>query len=378
MKVDNSFNLTILYEIGRICVMNKFEIEEQKQKYSQMGVHVLRNIARGFGIQHPTMKKKEDLINELMQIYCGEKEKVEPSIRGRKPLTKIINEQVDFPGEIHNFAIMRKKILSSNNSGLIKLNQDIGFRIVNEVMSGYLRISGGEYFFIDVRKDDVVYVPIKVKNDYHLEIGDFVKANVNQNNNELIIADEIFEINKKQVEAERKVIDFNDVSFLKNAFSSKNIHEGESLRLANIDGVVALKKYIPEIKNLQDNGVRVVVLSTSMQIMQRLLLNSMIEAEFFITTAEQELLYSVEAINNCVNNIIVRSRCGEKILLIILDMQNLVNDLDLFAISQGEEYVKHCYSTIKTYRTILGLNRTLKNNGSISTILLTKTNDFSF
>lgn len=56
----------------------------------------------------------------------------------------------------------------------------------------------------------------------------------------------------------------------------------------------------------------------------------------FVSYYENEPLYAYEAVNNAINHATVLVRTGEKVLIVLLNIENIFSELDLFFLAKGE------------------------------------------
>lgn len=76
-------------------MIGKVEFLSQiKERLQQKTIHELRQLARAIGVSHPTDKKKEDLIAEIVLIATCEKSPSERGVRGAPPKSNEFDKQL--------------------------------------------------------------------------------------------------------------------------------------------------------------------------------------------------------------------------------------------------------------------------------------------
>lgn len=357
----------------------KVDLIERRQKLESLGVHDLRNIGRMWGIPSPTIIKKAQLIESILQVMSGEKSFNNRNRAGRPVKNKLMSKGFKeslLPNDLINFADNRNK-----NEFFVDrffaFEQNIETEISDALESkeGYLNTHNKDFFFCCFDDDSLTYVPDVLVAQYALEVGDKIKAHCSK-------------IKAKPYYIARQICLINDIcakNCLRNLGSMKDIVLPENL--VAIDNIVEGEKYHSFYKNhiefitekqntinkFIEKGFKIVVIGVGLPADGLLKIKKYIDCIPFVSFFEFEPLYSYETLTNAVNHITIRARMGEKLLVLALDVENIFTELDLYFMAKGEQRDVHTYSTITLLRKLTGINRCLSNGGSIT--LFTTTSD---
>ena len=80
-----------------------------KEQLEKISVYDLRNIARGIGVKAPTILRKYELIEEILQIESGKKRPSEKSKRGRPIKSGFTNSTIS----VKDKEMIKKEIIDS-------------------------------------------------------------------------------------------------------------------------------------------------------------------------------------------------------------------------------------------------------------------------
>lgn len=352
------------------------EFSERRNQLNSLGVHDLRNIARMWGVPCPTMKLKSELVDGIMKIMTGEASfETHKKVAGRPTKNSIITngyKEELMPPNIENIARERKREQQYELGRFINFAQttDIKTASIVENKQGYLLSRENNYYLIDEKNDEVVYVPNLLAVQYGLEIGDRVKATSVSADRKIFTARNIVSINNKSFSDNKRVLDsFKNIVENKKPFKVSTFVESGRFFIKDDYNYHFITKNKENIEKFKENGFSVSVLAVGLPADAILTINQCVECTQFISFFENEPLYSYEASINAINNTIVRARGGEKVLLVVLNIENIIAELDLYFISKGEQKTQnHCYGTLKLFRQLMGLNRCLGNGGSVTII----------
>ncbi len=145
--------------------------------FNEFNIHILRNIGRYIGVERPTDKRKEVLINEAVKVLTGEIAPIKRSVRGAP-----VKEDYIDPSIIRKLDEIRTSYDKSENLSFVTnalgvkcgdgglgacSNHFAGVLVEEPLGFGYIRdnLNGG---------GDEIFVPAKQIQKYGLRNGDFV------------------------------------------------------------------------------------------------------------------------------------------------------------------------------------------------------------
>ncbi len=140
-----------------------------KETLEKLSIHELRDVARNIGVHLPTTFKRDDLAEEILAIYNGEKQPYERKTKqGRPPKIQrgINNSSLLLPDE----AIDYKKFPFKMPEFLFNANRLVYENVEFQPFVGYL-YNYGNYGVI-LTKDAKIYATTQQINEFKLQSGD--------------------------------------------------------------------------------------------------------------------------------------------------------------------------------------------------------------
>ncbi len=249
-----------------------------ENKLNEYNIFALRDLARRTGVKSPTSKKKEVLIQEIMDIRAGKQApQLEEKRQGRPPKTFGYNlsNVFSFIDEETTFAFNQQETKFEDGNlvtvvGVLELvNNNAGILWVEN------KFSVDKYF-----------VPAAVMNKYVLRMGDRVVAKTTGDESQKIITD-MFNINgipvaqfknKRQDHAQIvKVLPNQKLNFKNEEFANLNLMKGENCYVYgsnNNDNTLAVVNLINSVES--ENKIYV---NTTITSKTRLLLKGLCNCE---------------------------------------------------------------------------------------------------
>lgn len=347
------------------------DIELIKKNLENMGIYQLREFGREVGVQSSTTYQKNALIEKILLILSGQEKPSERTNQGRPPkgiskffATNNITEKNNCDGEIKYAPIENKNpFLTLNCPEAEKTSEEIR-------ISGYLENEDDKYFIrlrnINTNKFTFVFILNNIVEKYSLVVGDKIKGIAHRfTDNKALILSNVLEINNIKEDNYKKTnLEFDELNI--------NFEKRESFKILNNEIEIGSRNLI-EVKNYtEDNALikeliktkdfKVIYLGLQISPEQEYLITRIIEnSENFIVPFDCDKENNIIFTNNCINyvkNMIVK---GEKILLIIQNINMLLN-------TSNQDIIK----------TLFALSRDTTNGGSITTLATVVTCDSLF
>ncbi len=357
--------------------MDGKEIEKKRAELEMMGIHELRGVGRMWGIPSPTVLRKEDLINEIVLVMTGEKPFISRPKIGRPAKSTFLSSfQEDLmPKDFENFVDMRtvEDAIEERTISFSK-SEDQDFATILEEKTGYL-VKFNQYYYFCTEDEEIVQVPNLPIVQYGLVKGDLLVVLASPyKKNKLFIAREIVSINGEKAEESKRVMcRMKDVIIKSNPDVIDDIKEGTKIHFTLQYGENYIDTNFSTLKKFQDSGYEILIVAVGLPADGPLKIQKKLNAKLFISLFENEPLNSFESIMNAINHATVLTTLGKKVLILILDVENVTTELNLYFVAKGEKAENgFTYSTLKYLRRLTGLNRCLENGGS-ATIITTST-----
>ena len=352
----------------------KIELEVKK-----LGIFELRGLAREVGVSSPTTKKREELIDLILEkLNKGQIEDIVGSKKGRpfKKLAVVDNilsnmTVQDFGG---NFSSQNKPYSYEDIlafAQVMPIISNVEQQILNSC--GIIRksITNDMFMFYDFKTNQAVFLPVELKFVDKVKNGDIVSVKAKKINNNQFFATEILSINN--VEAPKYLNrSFNKgqqiISEKVLPFANRNLFIGRR-------NLVELKENFYENKNFDilyksaiEKGYKVVMLSLNSSIEDELKMQSMKDAVILSTKfnddCDRSLNKAVDCVSLCENLV----ENGEKVLLIVPDMINVIRAIDCCFMEEKKMY-EHAMQSIVVAQKILSLGAAYENNCDITLLV---------
>ena len=347
------------------------------ENLNKLGIYALRTLARKVGVNSPTSKKKEVLIEEIKNIQNGSQK---PNFNNKfgRPV-----KQMGTSGDIFSDFVVKgdselEQLISSKNQDerFIVFNQEfdssnIILSKVTAEVKGILRKSeqGTYYMLNNLKLGTKLYVIFdeSMVQKYNLIPGDLVygSAQVYQSKNYAKMV-EVVKVNDFYA-SENKYIAEQELVIPEMPLIGTNMYQGQS-RVFEVDGGVnsALDFVNRNIKQFANEGYRCIVLGLQVSIETKLKLDKMQGVTDVISLTDDTAKFSQDRINDAINHATSLFLHDQKVVLFVLDILDIYHILD--TMYQTTPNV-HSEASELCVRKILGLSRA-SQNASISTLCL--------
>ena len=359
---------------GLLDKSKKIEIEVKR-----LGIFELRGLAREVGISSPTTKKREELIQLIIErLNKGQIEDIVCSKKGRpyKKLAVVDNLLTSMTGqEFNNNFNPQNKLFSYEDVlafaqvmpiiGNVETEIDKFYGIIRKSMTNDM------FMLYDFVTNQAVFLPSELRFTNNLKNGDIVSVKAKKINSNQFFATEILSINN--LDAEKYV--------LKNYCKGEQIISNEVLKFADKNIFVGRRNLIELKDNFYENnnfdklyedaikkGYKVVCLSLNSSIEDQIKMQSMKSAVILSTvfndSCEKSLNKAVDCVSLCENLV----ENGEKVLLIIPDILNIIRAIDCCFMEEKKMY-DHSMQGIVVAQKILSLGCAYSNNCDITLLV---------
>lgn len=361
---------------GEISQNKRIELEVKK-----LGIFELRGLAREVGVPSPTTKKREELIDNILdRINKGGLDEVVVTKKGR-PFKKLA--VVD--NLLNNMTLQDK---FSNQTKLISYEDILSFAQVMPVISnvanqigqfnGIVRQSANSdiLMFYDFETAQAIFLPNELEFVSLIHNGDEVECRAKKINNNQYFAIEITAINgMKPTEYKASHIDLGE-----QIISTANLNFFDKKVFVGRRNLSIVKENFYENENFDKlatqalkEGYKIVYLSLNSSIEDQIKLRycqGKVLSTKFDDPCVQSLNKALDCISLC-ENLVTH---GEKVLLIIPDIMNVVRALDYCFIDQAKMY-GHSMQSIIVAQKILSLGRAYKLGANVTIMLCCDEND---
>ena len=359
---------------------------EKKQAIMSLGVHDLRNLARIWGVPRPTLMLKKDLIDGIikaMELTDEPPELKKTSARKGRPakqrmFQKFANEGI--PELIK--VIARQRLMHQSQIGggaeLVFHSPEIESELAMPKQKlGYVRRLNEVYYFYDKNSEDTIYLPLSFVLKYNIEVGDLVMVNASFARDGVYAVESIIEINGTNVVKkpfDRVLVSIDDVVIPKSPDKILDIVEGTKNYYQNLNGVDFIANNIGLINELKGENYIIKVVGVCLSNSDIYFVKNIInEDHTFLCSREHDPIISYERITDAIFNTLVSVREGKKVALIVLNLAEIKEEMErYYSLATEVEDKEIQLHVLQLMRKLVYSNKTLKNGGSLTSILISK------
>ena len=352
-------------------------VEQMEMLVRELGVFELRGLAREFGINSPTTKKRDELIDLIMKVLHGEKNNEAFNRRKGRPYKKISTLN-DIINSMINKSTNTAKTpeLVFENVSVFNFAQDFpDFSLMQDDSGefvGYVRKTENRYLSIyDKKYEKWIYIREDLRFFNKIYVGDKVKLKAQSLSNEnQYVATEIIEIN--DVNAEEYMPKLKEKNEGNEIISNEKIPFGEGYAFVGRRNVFDNKQDLYEndnFKNLttfcKQSGYKLLILGLNISFESKKALKNIGNFIDFTTVYGTKNIINfnqvIDAINNC-QNLLNR---GEKVVLFVTDVMEVLNCLDE-CFEQEEDHLERAKVVM---RKLLSLGRAFDDGRNCTLIM---------
>ncbi len=335
-----------------------------EKKLNELNIFALRDLARKTGVNSPTSKKKEQLINEIVEITTGKKSPTtSKSKQGRPP--KVFD---------YNFANVFDSGNENQISSVQTLHQDVTEYKTEDIVTvaGWLELVNNNAGILWVQKNfknENYFVPSVVLQDYQVRMGDRIVAEVNVDENQKVVK-RIFSINdspilnlpakRKSYDSIENVLPNRDLKFNEQDLNSLNIKLGENTYVYGTNNNQNTQTVIRLLNNAKIANKLYVNVAVAGK--NQIYLSELKNTENFISSIMDE----TDIVKRIVNLAIERAKrileIEEDVLLVVDDMSSI------YGIEKNGDMLM---------KNFVSLAKETKGKGSISLIAVMPHNGFN-
>ena len=299
-----------------------------EQNLNELNIFALRDLARRTGVKSPTSKKKEDLINEIIEIVSGKKTPcVAKSKQGRPPKV--------FGYDFANMLATQSVVRGGESFSRRVLNQDVSENESDDVQTivGWLEIVNNNAGLLWVEKNfknETYFIPSELLKGVPVKMGDRVVAETSLDESSKVIK-KIYSVNDcpvGQLGLERK--DYWDIehkisekklNFKTKEYCDLNLCVGENIYVYGNNNNNNTKKIINILNSCEIENK--IYINSSIVEKNKIFLKELNYVESFIVgltddsdTAKKILFLAAERAKRILEN-------GEDVLLVIDDLNSV-------------------------------------------------------
>lgn len=343
----------------------------------KLGVYELREMARRFGVQSPTTKKREELCELILNASSSELSTETKKQKGRPPksvsrVNAILGEA--FPDEliklketfsVEDDYVYKKLSLAQNTSFNYKLDEE-------NIISGYLRFFENKYYLIQRNglSTFITYIPDEFVEKYSLRVGDKITGiySVAPNDENCSILVAIKTINDS-TPSKRNSVDLNSVAFTNETinFMGHNLKKG-SRNLISFGNISNACENIIDFIDKDKSDTKYILVGGEVAPENFYFIKSRNKIDSFLSQFgddARDIFARVEDAFNYSTSLLLD---GKKVLIIVLDPINLISNLDMVSNKESLFFKNHNANSVQMVKKIIGLGRFIDNNAYLTTI----------
>lgn len=343
-----------------------------------LGIFELRALGRELGVQSPTTKKRDDLVDLILdKLYHADTTVPVKMTKKGRPFKKLSNldEIIDRMTDNDDTLQMTSQKRPLRYEDIICFSQDVPVfsQVVEEIhhFKGVLRSSVSTSYFIDIKTGYKIFLTDEALTKYKLQDGDFVECKAKK-------------INSSN---QFMMIDCQTVNFIPVANYQPNKLEGTpiisnvSLPYGDFQLMTGRRNLIVYTKNLfEDNrfvsfadtckkqGIRLIVLGLNTSFEDQIMFNNL--SGIVNMTTEYGSGYDI-GFDKIIDTISLAQRLreqGENVIVFVSDFVEMLNTLDL-CFKETESMHGHKAKGLVVAQKLISLGRAFDNESAITIVL---------
>ena len=375
----------ILFEGGKelkkqINGLENLSTDENKASVvNNLGIYELRALARTLGVVSPTTKKRDFLVNAILDKLSKKETEVLVEQKKGRPYKKL--ESID------NILNLVNNDSKSINIGKVYTFEDIVLLAQEEPVfdyssdekkdkEGVLRIIKNSIYFIDKNDGTTVFVPFEFVKRFGLTNGDYIKVKASKiNSKDQFNAQTILKVNQKvPVQGQAQAKNFDLVKVL----PTKILNTGTQSLL-----IGGRNFYILSQPLYLDNDILntlTTIEGTNKQIFY-ISCNSCQENELILKKHKNYCVFGgknrennesmlLNSVVDCINYSTRQLSMGNGIVIVLEDVFEILNCLDSYFSSEKQNVLGHAQQTNIIMEKLLSLNGAFEGAVDCSLLLL--------
>lgn len=347
-----------------------------------LGIFELRALGRELGVASPTTKRRDELIDLILDQIYSDDPTVRISKRGRpfKKLTNLNDIMSDMTGttspDALSFTTKPRKY-----EDVVCFAQEVPvFSHVVEVEAGFkgiIRQAPNVFYFLDFSADDaVVYIPNELVKKYNLSAGDIIEVRARQiNSQNQFLVTVVTRINFLAVYDYQKKISKGTpiISNEKLPYGEFELFCGRRNMVGYDNNLYEDRRFLDFTEFCKDNGYKLITLSVNTSFEDHIMFSG-VENMVNLTTVYGSV-YD-DGFKRIVDAVALTERLvenGEKCVLFINDIVSIFDTLDL-CYPNAEEKNGHKEDAIIVAKKLIALGRAL-SDGASATLVMTYRKD---
>lgn len=345
-----------------------------------LGIFELRGLARQLGVNSPTTKKREELIDCILKAMEGEEVSENTGKRKGRPFKQlssikdILNSVIEEPNpceELSYSSIMNFAQVTAEFSVIDEAKGAI------EQLEGYARVNNGKISFIDCNKNAWVFIDEGVQCSQLVNNGDKIIVNgyLTSSKNQYRGV-EIIDINNQQskdykrhsIEGRFEVISNNVLPF-----GDKSIREGRRNSLCLQEDLYENDRLKNAYSYCLANNIDFVLLGANTSFEDSILFNNFDKKIDFSTKYGSADTLNFNKIIDAINYTTQSVDGGKNVLLIVTDIMEIVRVIERVLSQQYEDKDEVKKILIKE---LMSLAKTYKDGPSCTTLICYRKNDY--
>lgn len=305
-------------------------IDDKKQFVQSLSVYELRGLARALGINSPTTKVREKLIEEITSSLSSGQAIPQRATKKGRPSKELANI-----GMILD-VVMGEKERPSSFDKLAVFNQDVPVFATKsadlERMRGVIKLGGSFVYFDDLRSSSKVFIDDKLNNQVRLFNGDFVEVEASKISQNQFMAQKIIAVNFvpfEQLSIREKILSEKILPSQFMGYEAGSILLGGRNVLETDNGPLfmcnSLKNLLDYISN--QNAYNIFI-GFNMCYEDQLCLKAYSNLVPIITDYESDENHAAEKVIDAINMVTNLNAFGKNVNIIIYDFAEMIAQLD--------------------------------------------------
>ncbi len=354
--------------------------DQREMIVNELGIFELRGLAREIGVPSPTTRKRGELVDLILEkLSNGSSVPQRPTKKGRPCKTlnnidKIMSAMTGNEATL-SFPSVTKRIRPYNEVITFAQETPVFSLIMEEETAdfeGVLRVADKVGFFLDIKNNTKVFIPLDMVNTFGLKTGDYIEVTANKMNtsNQYIVSN----LNKinfvdaseyKPVAATSKepTISFNMVPY-----GDFKLFRGRRNIIRYQSNIFEDNRFYEFANNLIKDGFKVVVLSLNTSFEDAIMfdnIDGLIKLKNNYGDNDQT---GLDKVVDAISLVLRLNELGEKVVLFINDIMEVLSYID-FYFDKKETMFGHNADAVVVIQKLISLGRAYKDESETTVVM---------
>lgn len=359
-------------------IKNKKE-DQRALIVNELGIFELRGLAREIGVPSPTTRKRSDLVDLILdKLSNGSSVPQKPTRKGRpcktlNSIDKIMNVMTGKEAT-NSFPSVTKRIRPYDEVITFAQETPVFSMVLEEETAnfeGVLRVSNKVGFFLDIKNNTKVFIPLDIVNSYGLKTGDYLETVANKmNTSNQFIVSELLKINFVEASKYAPIATGEkqaEISFNLVPYGDFNIYRGRRNIIRYQKNVFEDSRFVNFANNLISQGFKVVALGINATFEDGIMYDNVDKLICFKTNYGDADQSALDKVVDAISLVSRLNELGEKVVLFVSDIMEALTVVDM-GFENKDSVFNHSAEAVVIFQKLISLARAYKDGSEVTLV----------